>query len=177
MPDIKEWEPPKTVGTITEYVYIELSPYEFISSADVSTTYVIDTEFLRDSFNVELVNLRLDTIISQDTTIYSAYTNHIFCSIVEISLCAIANSGNDIQDVVESVLEEQYTNGVSIREIVSTRDDIDGTATINQLVTPIYCGLEKHLLSLSGKTEHSDLIPISWSYPNYQYLAIGEFYD
>ena len=169
--------PPKTVGAITEYVYMELSPYEFISSADVATTYVIDTEFLRDSFNLVLTQIRLDTIIGKDDIDYSTCTDHIFCAIVEISLCMISNSGNDIEDAVESVLQEQCINGVSIREIVSTPNDIDGSVVMNQLVTPIYLGLAKYLLSLSDKTEPSDLIPISWSYPDYKYLAIGEFYD
>ena len=160
-----------------EYAHTELFPHDLLTYDDVAAIYVIDTEFLRDSFNAGLANLHLDTIIGKDSTIYYTYTNYIFCAIVEISLCTIANSGNDVQYVTEMVLEEQYDNGVSIRETVSTSDDIDGTSVISQLVTPIYGGLVKYLISFSSEIKHSNLVPIHWSYPNYQYLSIGELYD
>lgn len=167
----------KLVGPVTTYVNIELSPYGFLSPEDVSTTHVIDTEFLRDIFNTQLINICLNAVMVRDSDIYSTYTDYVFCSIIEISLCILANSGNDIQDVIGVVLSEPYDDGTTVGDLISTPDDIDGTTLMYELIRPIYIVLEKHLLVLSENVGHADLIPVSWSYPNYKYLAIGEFHD
>ena len=168
---------PNTVGIVTEYIHAEIFTYDVLTYDDIAAVYVIDTEFLRDSFNTELADLHADTIIDKDSGIYYICTNHIFCAIVEISLCAIANLGNDIEYITDMVLEEQYYDGVSIREIVSTGSDIDGTLVISRLVASVYEGLGKYLASFSSETGGSTLVPLNWSYPDYQYLSIGVLYD
>ena len=167
-----------TSSIVSDYVMTEISTLDSVPKDEASTMYVINTEFLKDIFKVQLTSICLNPVMARDDDVYSTYTDHIFCVLVEISLFIIANSGNDISDVVDVVdvvLGELYEDRTCIGDVIITNNDIKKTELMYQIIQPIYMELEKHLSMLPKKTDNALLTPLSWSYPDYRYLAVGEF--
>ena len=159
------------------YIGVDLSPHEYISEDDVTSTYVINTEYLKDIYNTQLSNICLSPTMSSDVDAYTSYTDHIFCLIVEISLFMIANHEHDIPSVADVVLKEPYEDKICIGDLITTTVGIKKSELMQQVLEPVYKEIERHLSLLLKKADNPYLIPLKWTYPDYKYLAIGELYE
>ena len=159
------------------YVNGESMPHELIPLDDVYATYVINTEYLKDIYKIQLNDICLNPFMVSDDDIYSTYTDYLFILIIEISLFILANYKHDIKHISDVVLSEPYDDEIHIGDLIIPPDNTNVESMIRKLVDPICDVLEKHLLMLPKKVKKSYLIPLNWSYPDYKHLAIGEFYD
>ena len=162
---------------VSTYVIDESVPYEIISLDDVYTTYIINTENLKDIFNIHLNSNCLNPYMLNDNDVYSTYTDYVFLLIIEISLFMLANYKHDIKYIPDVVLAEPYDDEILIGDLIIAPDDTVEKNMMIKLVDPICKLLEKHLSMFPERMKDSYLIPLSWSYPDYKHLSIGEFYD